>query len=239
MNACEKTCVYVWRGNRNLPSAGFGFSGWLKATPVAATDGDGLGTVSGRARDGLGLGSRRDHWHGRAHFRKVQISWQAQHFGKVGYRFRGRCITFARSSADFVTGAAFSYFWHGRIANPIGTDAQGGACRFRGRGSIFARSGTDFVAGASSQGQVHISWQGQHFRRVTRIFRGRRSTFTRSCTYFVAGAALSQGQVQNSWQAQHFCKVNFRSRGSKIATFKCQSSKRSQLSQLGLENRNF
>ena len=181
------------------------------ATPVAASDGDGLGTLSGRARDGLGTGSRRDHWHGRAHFRKVQISWQAQHFGKVGYRFRGRCITFARSSADLVTGAAFSYFWHGRIANPIGTDAQGGACRFRGRGSIFARSGTDFVAGASlSQGQVHISWQGQPFRRVTRIFRGRRSTL-----------------------------VNFRSRGSEIATFKCESSKRSQLSQLGLETRNF
>ena len=195
MNACEKTCVYVWRGNRNLqkvqPSAGFGFSGWLKATPVAASDGDGLGTVSGRARDGLGTGSRRDHWHGRAHFRKVQISWQAQHFGKVGHRFRGRCITFARSSADFVTGAAFTYFWHGRIANPIGTDAQGGACRFRGRGSIFARSGTDFVAGAA-------------FR-----------------------------------QAQLFCKVNFRSRGSEIATFKCESCKRSQLSQLGLETRNF
>ena len=135
-----------------------------------------------------------------------------------------------------MTGAAFSYFWHGRIANPIGTDAQGGACRFRGRGSIFARSGTDFVAGASlSQGQVHISWQGRQFRRVTRIFRGRRSTFTRSCTHFVAGAALSQGQVQNSWQAQHFCKVNFRSRGSEIATFKCESSARSPLSQPGLK----
>ena len=105
--------------------------------------------VSGRARDGLETGSRWDDWHGRARFRKVQISWQAQHFGKVGYRFRGRCISFARSSADFVTGAAFSYFWHGHVANPIGTDAQGGACRFRGRGSVSARSGIDFVAGAS------------------------------------------------------------------------------------------
>ena len=195
MNACEKTCVYVWRGNRNLqkvqPSAGFGFSGWLKATPVAASDGDGLGTGSGRAR-----GSRRDHWHGRAHFRKVQISWQAQHFGKVGYRFRGRCIIFARSSADFVTGAAFSYFWHGRIANPIGTDAQGGACRFRGRGSIFARSGTDFVAGESlSQGQVQNSWQVQYFRKVKCKIRGKRITFARSSTDFVAGAALLQGQL--------------------------------------------
>ena len=223
MNACEKTCVYVWRGNRNLQkvqlSAGFGFSGWLKATPAAASD-------ERRVRDGLGTGSLLDYWYGRAHFRKVQISWQAQHFGKVGHRFHGRC-TFARSSADFVTGTAFSYFWHGRIANPIGTDAQGGACRFRGRGSIFARSGTDFVAGAElSQGQVHNSWQVQHFRKVKCKIRGRRITFARSSTGFVAGAALSRGQVQISWQAQHFCKVNFRSRGSKIANFQCESSKR-------------
>ena len=140
-----------------------------------------------------------------------------------------------------MTGAAFSYFWHGRIANPIGTDAQGGACRFRGRGSLFARSGTDFVAGASlSQGQVQNSWQVQHFAR--------------SIAKFVAGASLSQGQVHISWRAQHFRKVKYRfrgrrstfarstffcSRGSKIATFKCESRKRSQLSQLGLENRNF
>ena len=109
-----------------------------------------------------------------------------------------------------MTGAAFSYFWHGRFALPIGTDAPGGACRFSGRGSIVARSGTDFVAGASvSQGQVQISWQVQHFRKVkckirgrritfarsSTYFRGRRSTFARSSTDFVAGAALLKGQL--------------------------------------------
>ena len=216
MNACEKTCVYVWRGNRNLQK--------VQPSAVAASDGDGLGTGSGRARDGPAPGPL-------ARTRALSPGSNFV-FGKVGYRFRGRCITFARSSADLVTGAAFSYFWHGRIANPIGTDAQGGACRFRGRGSIFARSGPDFVAGASlSQGQVHTSWQGQHFRRVTRIFHGRRSTFTRSCTYFVAGAELVAGAA--------LLQGNFRSRGSEIATFKCASSKRSQLSQLGLDTRNF
>ena len=143
--------------------------------------------VSGRSRDGLAPGplartrtlsqgsnfmAGAAFWQGR-----VQISWQVPHFRKIKCRFRDS--------------AAFSYFWHGRIADPIGTDAQGGACRFCGRGSIFARSGTHFVAGVSlSQGQVHISWQVQHFRKVTRIFRGRHSTFTRSYTYFVAGAQL-------------------------------------------------
>ena len=113
----------------------------------------------------------------------MQISWQGQHFREVRNRFRGRGITFARSSTEFVAGAALS------------------------------------------QGQVQNSWQAHHFRKVKYRFRGRRSTFARSSTDFVAGAALLQ--------------VNFRSRGLNIATFKCESSKRSQLSQLGLENRNF
>ena len=40
---------------------------------------------------------------------QVQISWQAQRFRKVKYRFPGsRSSTFARSSADFVAGAALS-----------------------------------------------------------------------------------------------------------------------------------
>ena len=113
-------------------------------------------------------------------------------------------------------------------------------CQIRGRRSTFARSSTKFVAGASlSQGQVQNLWQVQHFRKVKCKIRGTRSTFARSSTDFVAGAALWQGQAQIWWQAQHFCKVNFHSRGSKIATFKYESSTRSQLSQLGLENRNF
>ena len=110
-----------------------------------------------------------------------------------------------RVQISCVAGAAFSNFWHGRIANPIGTDAQGGACKFRGRGSIFARSGTDCVAGAAfSQGQAQISWQGLHSRKCKYIFCGRGSIFARSSADFVANAAISQGEVQISWQAQYF-----------------------------------
>ena len=143
------------RGNRNLQkvqiSAGFGFSGWLKATPVAVSNGDGLGKISDglapglltRTRilsQGLNFVAGAAFWQGR-----VQISWWVYHFRKVKCRFRDRHGI---------------YFWHGCIANPIGMDAQGGAYRFRGRGSIFARSGIDFMAGASfSQGQVQNSWQ--------------------------------------------------------------------------------
>ena len=96
---------------------------------------------------------------------------QAQHFRKV-YRFRA--------------GAAFSYFWHGRIANLIGTDAQGGACRFRGRGSIFARSNHRF----RGRGSI-LAGSRQHSRKVKYRFRGRRSNFARCGTDFVAGAILS------------------------------------------------
>ena len=352
MNACEKTCVYVWRGNRNLqkvqPSAGFGFSGWLKATRRLTDDGCGTGsgraragtigtdahtfarfkfrdrrsiwqgtTGAGRARDGLGTGSgraRRNHWHGRAHFRKVQISRQAQHFGKgvqiswqvhhfrkVKCRFRNR-----RGIFLLLARTHRKSHWQGRARRRMQISWQGPHFRevrniFRGRRSTFARSSTDFMAGAAlsqgqaqiswkaqhfhkvmyiflagaalSQGQAKISWHVQHFRKVKHRFRGRHSTFTRSCTYFVAGAALSQGRVQNSWQAENFRnvkqrfrgtrstfarstfaagarksqllstkvvrEVNFRSWGSKIATFKYESSTRSALSQLGLENRNF
>ena len=215
MNACEKTCVYVWRGNRNLqkvqPSAGFGFSGWLKATPVAVSDGHGLGTGSGRARDGLG--TARDglaagplartrtllqgsnfvagaaFWQGR-----VQISWQGQHFREVRNRFRGRGITFARSSTEFLAGAALS---QGQVQNSWQVQRfRKVKCKICGRRSTFARPSTDFVAGAAlSQGQVQNLWQAQHFRKVKYRFRGRRSTFARSSTDLMAGAALLQGQL--------------------------------------------
>ena len=52
---------------------------------------------------------------------RVQISWQAQHVGKVRCRFRGRrstlprsgadFVAFERSGADFVAGAALSQGW--------------------------------------------------------------------------------------------------------------------------------
>ena len=79
--------------------------------------------------------------------------WQAQHFRKVKYRFRGRRSTFARSSKDFVAGAAL---WQGQVQ--ISWQAQHFRkvkYRFCGRRSTFARSSRDFVAGAAlSQGQV-------------------------------------------------------------------------------------
>ena len=73
------------------PSAGFGFSGWLKATPVAASDGrrvrDGLATGSGRARAGT-------------------IGTDAHTFAR--FKFRGRRSILARSGTDFVAGASLS-----------------------------------------------------------------------------------------------------------------------------------
>ena len=141
MNACEKTCVYVWRGNRNLqkvqPSAGFGFSGWLKATPVAASDGDGLRTGSGRARAGT-IGTDA-HTFARFKLRgrrgilarsgtdfvagaslsqgQVQILWQAQHFREVKHRFRGRRSTFARST--FAAGARKSQLLSAKVVSEV------------------------------------------------------------------------------------------------------------------------
>ena len=116
--------------------------------------------------------------------------------------------------------------------------SQGQVClriESRDRRKIFARRGTDFVAGAaSSQCQVQISWQAQHFRKVKRRFRGRRCTFAMSSTNSVAGvvtcdfaasAAHSQGQGQISWQAQHFRDVKCRFRG-RCSTFASLSTDR-------------
>ena len=75
---------------------------------------------------------------------QVQTSWQAQHFRKAGYTFRGRRDTFTRSR----TGAALS---QGQVQ--IWWQAQ-----------HLRKAGKHFVAGAThSQGQVQISWQAQHF----------------------------------------------------------------------------
>ena len=104
---------------------------------------------------------------------------------------------------------------------------RGPLARFelRGRHSILAWSGAALSQGqllprvefrsrrSISQGQVQISWQAHHFRKVTSRFHSRRSTFAMSSTDFVAGAALWQDQVQISWQAQHFGKVKYRIRG--------------------------
>ena len=162
---------------------------------------------------------------------QVQISWQAQHFRKVKYRFRGRRSTFARSSAKFVAGAAIS---QGQVQNSWQAHHfRKVKYRIRGRCSTFARSSAKFVARAAlSQGQVQILWQAQHFRKVKHRFGGRRSIFARST--FAAGARKSQ-----LLSTKVVREVNFRSWGLKIATFKYESSAQSPLSQPGLENRDF
>ena len=110
---------------------------------------------------------------------RVQISWQAQHFRKVKYRFRGR-----------------------RSIRKV-------KCRIRGRRRTFARSSTDFMAGAAfSQVEVQISWQAQHFQVEVQIspqtlhfckvkYRicGRRNTFARSSTYFVVGSTFARSSA--------------------------------------------
>ena len=67
---------------------------------------------------------------------------------------------------------------------PLARQLRGFAgLELRGRHSIVARSGADSqglncVAGAAlSIGQVQISWQAPHFRKVTCRMRGRCSTF--------------------------------------------------------------
>ena len=75
---------------------------------------------------------------------QVPNSWQAQHFRKVKYKIRGRRITFARSSTEFVAGVALSQgqvqiLWQAQHFSKV-------KHRFGGRRSIFARS--TFAAGA-------------------------------------------------------------------------------------------
>ena len=109
--------------------------------------GGGLGTVSERSWNGFGTGServrRRAHWHGRAKVSQglncvagaalsqgqVSISWQAQHFRKVKYRFRGRRSTFASALCELGDGKmqktlALCVNWaSGLCANHLGCDA--------------------------------------------------------------------------------------------------------------------
>ena len=63
------------------------------------------------------------------------------------------------------------------IGEPVARQREGFArIELRGRRSTFA----DIVAGAAfSQGEVQISWQGQHFPKVKYRFRGRGCIFAR------------------------------------------------------------
>ena len=187
-----------------------------------------VGAVSERSR-------RRAQWHGNAEVSqglncvagaafwqgRVQISWQAQHFHKVKFSQGLSCMAGAALSIGQV-----QISWQAQHFRKV-------KYRIRGRCSTFDWSGADFVAGAAlSQGQAQNSGQVQHFRKVKCRIRGRRRTFARST--FAAGARKSQ-----LLSTKVVREVHFRSWGSKIPTFKYESSTRSPLSQLGLENRNF
>ena len=101
-----------------------------------------LGPRSDHVRSGLGTCSERG-----------PIGTATRRLCKARCRFRGRRCNFARSSTDFVAGAALS---QGQVFLRL---------ELRGRRCTFARRGANFVAGATlSQGQVQISWQAQHFR---------------------------------------------------------------------------
>ena len=147
--------------------------------------------------------------------------------GFARFELRGSRSTFARSSIDFVAGAALS---QGQVQNSWQAHHfRKVKYRICGRCSTFARSSAKFVARAAlSQGQVQILWQAQHFSKVKHRFGGRRSIFARST--FAAGARKSQ-----LLSTKVVREVNFRSWGLKIATFKYESSAQSPL----LENRDF
>ena len=204
-----------------------------KNNPVRRRSWNGLGTVSERSRNGLGTVSERS----RNGLGTVPL---APRQGFARFELCGRRSTFARSSIDFVAGAAFRGFrkmlrplsasW-GSAVRELGFRTVrkpprlrrlcGGRAHWHGRAKV--SQGLNCVAGAAlSQGQVQILWQAQH------RFGGRRSIFARST--FAAGARKSQ-----LLSTKVVRKVNFRSWGLKIATFKYESSAQSPL----LENRDF
>ena len=174
--------------------------------------------VSERSRNGLGTGSETG-------------PLARPRAGFARFELRGRRSTFARSSIEFVAGAALSQgqvsiSWQAQHFRKHSLRAGGwqdaenvGAVRelgFRtvrkpprlrrlyggGLGTVSERSRNGLGTG-SETGPLARPREG--FARLG--LRGRRSAFARSSIDFVAGAAISQGQVSISWQAQHFRKV--------------------------------
>ena len=92
-----------------------------------------------------------------------------------------------------------------RLVGPLSKRVRSAfGARAHWHGNAKVSPGLNCVAGAAlSQGQVQISGQAQHFRKIK---------FSQGLNC-VAGAARSKGQVQISWQAQHFRKVKCRFRG--------------------------
>ena len=120
-----------------------GFRTMRKPPRLRRLYGGGLGTVSERSRNGFGTGSETG-----------PLARPREGFAR--FELRGRRSTFARSSIDFVAGAALS---QGQVS--ISWQAQH-FCkvkyRFRGRRSTFARSSIDFVAGATLSQALPASW---------------------------------------------------------------------------------
>ena len=160
---------------------------------------------------------------------QVQSSWQAHHFRKVKYRIRGRCSTFARSSAKFVARAALSQgqvqiLWQAQHFRKV-------KHRFGGRRSIFARS--TFAAGARKSQLLST----KVVREVNfRSWGLKIATFKYESS---ARSPLSQPGLENRYAKSTFAagarksrlfstkvvrEVHFRSWGSKIATFNYESS---------------
>ena len=131
----------------------------------------------------------------------MQISWQGQHFRKVRNRFRGRGITFARSSAKFVAGATLS---QGQVQNSWQAHHfRKVKSRFRGRRSTFARSSRSTFAAGARKSQL-LSAKVVSFRSW--------------------GLKIATFKYESSAQSP------LSQPGLKIATFKYESSTRSPLS---------
>ena len=176
-----------WQDAENVGAVReLGFRTVRKPPRLRRLYGGGLGTVSERSRNGFGTGServrRRAHWHGRAKVSQglncvagaalsqgqVKISWQAQHFRKVKYTFRGRRSTFASTLCELGDGKmqktlALCVNWaSGLCANHLGCDACAEAVSERSRNGL----GTGSERVRNGLGDGPIGTAARRFRKV-------------------------------------------------------------------------
>ena len=113
-------------------------------------------------------------------FSEVHFAWQAQHFGSLRRKIRGRRSILCPCTVSWQAR-------HVRKAKYI----------FHGRRGTFARSRDSHLRLCLSLSLSLFPFDLSIHLSITRYrFRGRRRAFARPSTDFVAGAALSQGQVQ-------------------------------------------
>ena len=123
---------------------------------------------------GRGRESRKKHDPVResafSEMRKSQKAWPCARLGVSGDAKASLSAASGRSGL----GRSWSGLGSRSAPGPLARQRRGFAgFELHGRRSILARSGADFVAGAAfSQGQVKISWQAQHFRKVKYRFCG-------------------------------------------------------------------